>query len=130
MARGREEWLRDVTDRQRNIVFPDTAANEARFWRNLFNGTRTLSRLQVAGVLVLAVAVLALVVETFIEPNSGSLWGNILIALVRWVLAFALLGGFLIAFRFAREWDRRRALNLNSTLKHDNKKHGDDARRP
>jgi hypothetical protein len=30
-----EEFERDVEARQRNIVFPDTVQNEARFWRNL-----------------------------------------------------------------------------------------------
>src|SRR5439155_1019781 len=30
----REEWLQDIEARQRNVVFPDTVNNEARFWRN------------------------------------------------------------------------------------------------
>lgn len=30
-----EQWLRDIDDRQRNVVFPATVQNEARFWRNL-----------------------------------------------------------------------------------------------
>jgi uncharacterized membrane protein YdjX (TVP38/TMEM64 family) len=118
MARRHEEWLRDVYDRQRNTVFPDTAANEARFWRNLFNGTRTLSGVQIAGVLVLAVAVLALVVGITIEDNGGSVWGNISGALVRWVLAFAILAGFLIVFGFARKLERRRALMMKTKPAH------------
>jgi H+/Cl- antiporter ClcA len=118
MSREREEWLRDLNDRQRNIVFPDTAANEARFWRNLFNGTRTLSGVQITGVVVLAIAVLALVVGISIEEKGGSLWQTTLIALIRWTLAIAILGGFLIAFRLSREWDRRRALKRKTTLKH------------
>jgi VIT1/CCC1 family predicted Fe2+/Mn2+ transporter len=32
---SRERWLHDVDARQRNVVFPDTVENEARFWRNL-----------------------------------------------------------------------------------------------
>jgi hypothetical protein len=32
-----EELSRDIEGRQRNIVFPDTVRNEARFWRNLGN---------------------------------------------------------------------------------------------
>jgi hypothetical protein len=32
---SREDWLRDIQASQRNTVFPDTAANEARFWRNI-----------------------------------------------------------------------------------------------
>jgi TRAP-type C4-dicarboxylate transport system permease small subunit len=129
MSRRHEEWLRDVTDRQRNIAFPDTAANEARFWRNLFNGTRSLTGINFAGIAVLAIAVLAIVFSTFIDPDRGFSWQNTLGALIRWVLAFALLGGFLIVFRFAREWERRRALESNSDLKHDNKKQSGRASR-
>ncbi len=129
MSRRQEEWLRDVTDRQRNIVFPDTAANEARFWRNLFNGTRTLTGVQLAGIAVLAIVVLAIVFSTFIDPHRGFSWQNTLGTVVSWVLAFALLGGFLIVFRFAREWERRRALGPNSVLKHDNNKRADCASR-
>lgn len=36
--KDRDEWLRDIDARQRNIVFPDTLQNEARFWRNLYTG--------------------------------------------------------------------------------------------
>ena len=112
--RHQEQWLRDVRDRQRNTVFPDTAANEARFWRNLFNGTRTLSGVQIAGVIVLAIAVLALVIASFLEDNAGSLWGNILVTLIRWTLAFGILGGFLAIFSLAREFERRRAMKVKT----------------
>jgi hypothetical protein len=40
---SRDEWLRDIDARQRNVVFPDAAANEARFWRNLHEGKRRLT---------------------------------------------------------------------------------------
>ncbi|HEX6802136.1 MAG TPA: hypothetical protein VF133_00520 [Terriglobales bacterium] len=45
---SRNEWMRDVELSQRNIVFPDTAANEARFWRTLISGK--LTTVQVIGV--------------------------------------------------------------------------------
>jgi ABC-type bacteriocin/lantibiotic exporter with double-glycine peptidase domain len=125
MSRRHEEWLQDLTDRQRNIVFPDTAANEARFWRNLFNGTRSLSGVQFAGIAVLAIALLAIVFSTFIDPRRGFSWQKTLGALISWILAFALLGGFLIVFRFAREWERRRGLESNAGLKHADKKQAD-----
>jgi uncharacterized BrkB/YihY/UPF0761 family membrane protein len=112
MARRHQEWLRDVYDRQRNTVFPDTAASEARFWRNLFNGTRTLSGVQIAGVLVLVVWVLALVVGFSIEEKGGSFWETITIAFVRWSLAIGLLAGFLMVFGLARRLERRRTMKL------------------
>jgi hypothetical protein len=33
--RNRAQWMQDIDNRQRNVVFPDTVQNEARFWRNL-----------------------------------------------------------------------------------------------
>jgi hypothetical protein len=33
-----EDWERDVINRQRNIVFPDTILNEGRFYRNIASG--------------------------------------------------------------------------------------------
>jgi hypothetical protein len=33
-----KDWERDVINRQRNIVFPDTVLNEGRFYRNLASG--------------------------------------------------------------------------------------------
>jgi hypothetical protein len=32
-----EEFLQDLNSRQRNVVFPDTTRNEARFWKNIGN---------------------------------------------------------------------------------------------
>jgi hypothetical protein len=49
---NRDEWMRDVAASQRNIVFPDTVANEARFWRNL--GSRPLTAVQKVGLGLLA----------------------------------------------------------------------------
>ena len=58
MNKPSNEWMRDVEHSQRNIVFPDTAANEARFWRNIISGK--LSTVQRVGVLVICGAVAAL----------------------------------------------------------------------
>jgi len=41
---NRDEWLYDIEARQRNVVFSDTPANEARFWRNLYEGKQKLTR--------------------------------------------------------------------------------------
>jgi hypothetical protein len=37
-------WERDVINRQRNIVFPDTVLNEGRFYRNIASGKAVFSR--------------------------------------------------------------------------------------
>ncbi|HEY1936923.1 MAG TPA: hypothetical protein VGJ33_03215 [Candidatus Angelobacter sp.] len=33
-----QDWERDIRNRQRNIVFPDTVLNEGRFYRNIASG--------------------------------------------------------------------------------------------
>jgi hypothetical protein len=43
----------DVAQRQRNLVFPDTAANEARFWRNIISSNK-LTGLQLLGIAAMA----------------------------------------------------------------------------
>jgi hypothetical protein len=53
---GRDEWLRDVDARQRNVVFPGTAQNEARFWRNIISGKRHLTTAQVTGIAIVWLA--------------------------------------------------------------------------
>jgi hypothetical protein len=55
----RDEWLADVDARQRNIVFPDTVANEARFWRNIMSGHGRLSGVQIVGIALFVFAFIA-----------------------------------------------------------------------
>lgn len=38
-----KDWERDVLNRQRNIVFPDTNLNEGRFYRNIASGKAVFS---------------------------------------------------------------------------------------
>lgn len=38
-----KEWERDIVNRQRNIVFPDTVLNEGRFYRNIASGKAVFS---------------------------------------------------------------------------------------
>ncbi len=49
-------------NRQRNTAFPDTAANEARFRRNVITGKRKLSGLQSLGIVAMALIVLGALV--------------------------------------------------------------------
>jgi hypothetical protein len=35
---NQQQWERDVINRQRNIVFPDTNLNQGRFYRNIASG--------------------------------------------------------------------------------------------
>lgn len=48
-----QEWERDIRNRQRNIVFPDTVLNEARFFRNVVSGRAVWKPIQRLGVLLI-----------------------------------------------------------------------------
>jgi len=49
----RDEWRQDIKARQRNVVFPDTVQNEARFWRNI--GKQPFTTSTKVGLAVLAI---------------------------------------------------------------------------
>lgn len=53
----RHEWEQDIVNRQRNIVFPDTMLNEARFYRNLANA-KSLSTTQKIGCALISLVIL------------------------------------------------------------------------
>lgn len=52
--RGKDDWLCDVHERQRNVVFPDTVQNEARFWRNIVSRKAPLTTAGKVGLAILA----------------------------------------------------------------------------
>jgi hypothetical protein len=56
-----KDWERDVINRQRNIVFPDTVLNQGRFYRNLASGKAVFTwgqRLSLLGVVGFFIPVL------------------------------------------------------------------------
>src|ERR1051326_1922908 len=59
-----KDWERDVINRQRNIVFPDTVLNEARFYRNIASG-QALNRP------MLKLGVVALLLYLFVFDSAG-----------------------------------------------------------
>jgi hypothetical protein len=89
--------MRDVNSRQRNIVFPDAAVNEARFWRNVISGKRSLTAVQVIGIVTIC-AVLILPVWDIVHALRRSLAAWLFIALM--VALFTLL-----------RWRTRKALS-------------------
>ncbi|MBZ5550143.1 MAG: hypothetical protein LAO22_19650 [Acidobacteriia bacterium] len=105
----KEEWLRDIDARQRNVVFPDTAQNEARFWRNLIEGRQRLTVVQALGICALCLAVITIVLYTFFvdSPSPGLSWGNFVSGAIRWIIVLALFGIFLLAFTVSQHWKRK-----------------------
>jgi hypothetical protein len=71
--RKRDQWLQDVEARQRNIVFPNTVENEARFWRNL--GTQRSNTSTKVGLGILGVFVYAGLITIFVAAfREGVAW--------------------------------------------------------
>ena len=64
-----QAWERDVINRQRNIVFPDTNLNEGRFYRNLASGKAIFSVGQKVSLL--------LIVAFFVVVNAVDFAGRI-----------------------------------------------------
>jgi hypothetical protein len=60
-----QEWERDVINRQRNIVFPDTNLNEGRFYRNIASGKAVFSRGQKVSLLLIVAFFIVVAVVDF-----------------------------------------------------------------
>lgn len=72
MHKDQEQWMRDIELRQRNIVFPDTANNSARFWRNVIEGHQDLNMVQKIGIfLIYMPSFVALVAILFPDITNG-----------------------------------------------------------
>jgi hypothetical protein len=110
MRRRREEWLRDIEERQRNIVFPDTVQNEGRFWRNLTTRTQRLTKAQIFGIALFYILLLGMVsneaVRRFRFAGSGSVFDRLIAAFGGWAILFLLFGALFLVLR----WRVRRAL--------------------
>jgi hypothetical protein len=72
-GKQREKWTQDVRDRQRNVVFPQTLANETRLWRHILDGKTT--PLTWVGLAVLGIFVFGFMVGFLkILSDAGGLW--------------------------------------------------------
>jgi len=94
-----KDWERDVLNRQRNIVFPDTNLNEGRFYRNIASGKAVFSRGQKFCLLVivlfvtiatswgLAEAIASIMAQRDVAGKVTALWGCIylLAILLFWI---------------------------------------------
>jgi hypothetical protein len=71
---GREDWLADVDQRQRNTL-PHDLYDKAKFWRNLYRSDRKLSTLQRVGVRILLAGAVAgifgLIAIAAWDPHGG-----------------------------------------------------------
>ncbi len=97
---NKDEWLRDIDARQRNVVFPDTVQNEARFWRNLWRGNQKLTTAQLLGLFLLLAmfAGPAIAIPLGIWRETPGVWWQKIIGLYgNWLIDVGIVVG-LIAF--------------------------------
>jgi hypothetical protein len=99
---NQDQWLKDIEERQRNIVFPDTLRNSGRFWQNLGTTPSTTSWI---GLLILGVFYFTLLAAfLWIIFQSGKV--------LSFILATLLIGGPIFG---GIAWATRRTLrNLQS----------------
>jgi hypothetical protein len=109
----RDQCLQDARDRQNNIVFPQTLANETRLWRNI--ATRPATALTWAGLAVLglfAFGFIAILLVIFIRAGE---WVEVLAGALFTLLIFGPIIGLIV-------WATRRNLRNLEDSRHESKK--------
>jgi len=106
-AHPAEDWAQDIDARQRNVVFPDTVQNEARFWRNL--GNQSWTPVTKVGLALLGLFVFGLLVRFIIAVVQV----GVAPALRFIVVLFLIWGPIFLAIA----WATRRALRNISLSK-------------
>jgi len=105
--------MKDVRERQRNVVFPDTLRNEVSGWRRLMTSKQPLSIVQTVGIGLLFLAmgvVLWVVISDKLRRSAGSsFFDRVFGGFGDWIVLFAILGAFFLLLR----WRVRRALLAN-----------------
>lgn len=104
-----KDWERDVINRQRNIVFPDTNLNEGRFYRNIASGKAVFSVGQKVCLLVITLYVTIItsfglaqaIAETMAQRDLAGkvmgLWGGLYLLAILFFWIFLGVKGLLPA---------------------------------
>ncbi len=87
---SRDEWLRELNARQRNIVFPNTVNNEAEMWRRL--GEKPMSTMQKIGLGLLGIFVFGLLFFMIAFVTEGNDLHERILAGVRFWAPVVILG--------------------------------------
>ena len=104
-----KEWERDVINRQRNIVFPDTNLNEGRFYRNIASGKAVFSvgqKICLLSIVLfvtimtsfgLAEAIAATIAQRDLQGKVTGLWGSLYLLAILFFWIFLGVKGLLPA---------------------------------
>lgn len=110
---GREEWMKDMREGQRNVVFPDALRNEASGWRRLMTGKQPLTTVHTIGIgllsLGMGVVFWGLISEKLRHSAGNSFIDRVFGGFGDWIVLFAMFGVFFLLLR----WRVRRALHAN-----------------
>ena len=105
VSKRREEWQQDINARQRNTVFPDTAQNEGRLWRNLASGRQKLTIVQGIAIALIVFTIVSIewrqAVRTFRFGTSGPTFGRLIAIFLNLAIPLGLFGIFLLVLRWA-----------------------------
>jgi|SRR5580658_7783847 hypothetical protein len=114
MTKRPEEWQQDISARQRNTLFPDTAQNEVRLWRNLASAKQKLTIVQTVGAALIFLTLLGFAwreaVRNFTFGTSGSTSDRLVATVTSLVSSVALPLGLLAVLFLLVRWRVRRAL--------------------
>ena len=96
-----QDWERDILNRQRNIVFPDTMLNQVRFYRHIIRYKTSLNLVQRIGILMIGSVNLVggffMLTESVVALRDRSDWLDWL--MMTWFSVWILYFGFLLAHR-------------------------------
>lgn len=114
----RPEWEKDLRNRQRNIVFPDTVLNQGTFYRNLLSRNAHLNSVQRFGAVILSLSAIAGSISLLVsmlglqDDTSGVPWISRITVIFMAVLSL-LIGVRLMkqAVRVQPEFDRPKRRN-------------------
>ena len=87
------DWERDVINRQRNIVFPDTNLNEGRFYRNIASGKAVFTTGQKVSLMLIAAYFIAVNAVDF--ANAFAVFVNRDREVVRTWILWPSIGSFI-----------------------------------
>jgi len=114
VRKRREEWQQDINARQRNVVFPDTAQNEGRLWRNLASGQQKFTIVQTIGAALIFLTLVGFgwreAVRRFTFGTSGTLFDRLTATLASLGSSVAIPLVLLAILFLLLRWRVRRAL--------------------
>ena len=116
MQPEQQRWVRELEERQRNFVFPDTARNGGNFWRGILENS--LNGFQIIGLVILILFYVLLMAGLIFDTwprGDGSVWQKLISGYSIYLLFVLplILFFWLLRRNVRREADRLTAARTN-----------------